>query len=94
MDIPTNVVGVRLYKHVGDDLVGCEAVRFVEGSSAVDTVLRRAAISGRVEMEGEIVDHFADLLDKDQDIIATVALDAKSYRALKTRWMRCKIDRA
>ncbi len=92
---PTTAVGLRLARidHEGA-LVLCEAVRFVAGYAAVETVLRRAAISGRVEVGGKIGDHFADALDDDGDIVATVALDARSYRAMKTRWMRCKVDRA
>ena len=93
MNIPAEAVGIRLYKIVRDDLIGCEVVRFVEGAPAIDTTLRRAAISGRVEIGGNIVDHFADLLDEDQTIVETIALDARSYRALKTTWMRCKIER-
>lgn len=62
--------------------------------AGVDTVLRRAAISGRVTLnDGNIDRHFADVLDKDGDIVATVSLDKNSYRALKNQWMRCRIVR-
>lgn len=91
---PTTAVGLRLARidHKGV-LILCKAVRFVAGYAAVETVLLRAAIYGRVEVAGEIANHFADALDDDGDIVATVALDAKSYKALKTRWMPCKVDR-
>lgn len=84
---------MRLYRYLkGDRLQACEAMKFTGGMPAVDTTLRRAAISGRVEVEGKVEDHFADLLDDNGSMIATVALDAKSYRALKTKWMKCKVE--
>lgn len=97
--VPPEAAGLKLYRYRvqggGDEhLTACEAVRFTGGAAAVDTVLRRATISGRVEIEGEIADHFADVLDADQSIIATVALDAKSYKALKNRWMKCRLESA
>jgi hypothetical protein len=58
----------------------------------VDTTLRRAAISGRVELGGKPVDFFADILDHNHDILETVALDRHSYAALKNHWMRCKLQ--
>lgn len=91
--VPSTARAVRLHRIVGNDLIACEAIAFDAGADGIDTVLRRAAISGRVEMEGKIADHFADLLDADGDIVATVALDARSYRALKTRWMRTKVEK-
>lgn len=67
---------------------------FASMRAGVDTVLRRAAISGRVTLnDGNIDRHFADVLDKDGDIVATVSLDKNSYRALKNQWMRCRIVR-
>lgn len=91
--LPQTAVGLRLARVAGDDLILCEAMRFDGGYSAVRTVLRRANVSGRVEIGGEIANHFADVLDDQGDIVETVALDAKSYRALKTKWMRCKVER-
>lgn len=92
--LPNSAVGLRLARiNRKDELILCEAMRFDAGHPAVETTLRRAAISGRVEIEGKIADHFADALDDAGDIVATVALDAKSYKALKTKWMRCKVDR-
>jgi hypothetical protein len=90
--VPKDAVALRLYRIVKDDPVACEAVRFADGAAAIDIVLRRAAISGRVEIEGEIEDHFGDFLAENGDLLSTVALDAKSYRALKNHWMRCKVD--
>lgn len=93
--LPNNATGLRLARITPqDELILCEPVQFTAGLPSVDTVLRRAAISGRVEIDGDIGDHFADVLDRDGDIIETVALDAASYRALKNRWMRCKVDRS
>ncbi len=89
--LPAESVGLRLARIVKEDLRLCEPVLFVKGFGAVHTVLRRAALSGRVEVGGDIANHFADVLDQDQDIIETVSLDAKSYSALKNHWMRCKL---
>jgi len=95
LSVPQDAVGIKLFRiDRSGRLIACEAVRFAEGATAVDTVLRRAAISGRVEVGGKIEDHLADVLDDNGDIIETVALDARSYRALKTRWMRCKVEEA
>ena len=95
LEIPPAAVGLRLYRiDKKERLIGCEAVRFTGGAVAVETTLRRAKISGRVEVGGKIADHFADVLDDQQSIIETVALDPGSYRALKTRWMRCKTEPA
>lgn len=70
----------------------CEGVIFKRGRAGVELVLRRAAISGRVEIEGEIRDHFADvLIDQNGTWDQVVALDANSYRSLKNHWMRCKV---
>lgn len=93
-ELPPDAVALRLYRIVREELIACEAVEFVKGAAAVDTVLRRAALSGRVEIEGEIKDHFADILSANGDMVATVALDRKSYRALKEKWARCKVDRS
>ena len=94
LNLPESVVGLRLARiDRNGALILCEAMRFDKGHAAVDTVLRRALISGRVEVEGKIADHFADALDGDGDIVVSVALDAKSYRALKTKWMRCKVEK-
>jgi len=92
--LPPDATGLRLARLTGkDDLILCEAIRFPGGRAAVDTVLRRAAISGRVEIGGDIRDHFADILDETGSIIETVALDRRSYSALKNRWMRCRVER-
>ena len=90
-DIPAEAVGLKLHRIVKERLIACEGVRFTRGRAAVVTTLMRAKISGRAQIEGKIEDHFVDVLDDDQSIVATVALDANSYRALKTRWMPCKV---
>lgn len=92
LGVPDEAMGLRLYKIVKEELVACELVMF-EHPGAVDTTLRRAQISGRVEVGGEIKDHFADIYVDQDSWTHTVALDARSYRALKNRWMRCKIER-
>lgn len=93
-NLPIEMVGLRLARiNRKDELILCEAVRFDEGVSAVDTILRRAAISGRVEVEGEIENYFADALDADGNMVTTIALDSRSYSALKNRWMRCRVER-
>jgi hypothetical protein len=92
-NLPNDSVGLRLARiNRKGELILCEKIHFENGRAAVHTLLRRAAISGRVEIEGEIADHFADVMDKDGDIVTTVSLDSKSYSVLKNRWMRCKIQ--
>lgn len=91
--VPPNAVGLRLCKMAGDDLVLCESVRFLDGAPAVDTALRRAAISGPVGPIGETGDQWADILNNDGDWFDTIALSRSAWNALKNRWMRCKIWR-
>jgi hypothetical protein len=85
--------GLRLAKIVREELILCEEVHFVGGRPAIDTVLRRARLSGRVEIKDEVPDFFADVLAENGDILQTVSLDRGSYGALKNHWMRCRIDR-
>jgi hypothetical protein len=93
IEVPPDSCAVQLYRIASENLIACEPVTFARGAAGVDTVLRRASISGRVEIGGKIADHFADLLNTDGDMLETVALDAASYRALKTRWMRTRVIR-
>jgi len=92
--VPENAIGLKLYRiNQREELIGCEPVYFVSGRDGVDIVLRRSALSGRVEIEGDINDHYADfLINRDGEWDGTVALDAKSYSALKNHWMRCKTE--
>lgn len=91
--LPAETVGLKLHRIDSKErLIACEAVIFRDGRPAVNTVLRRAAIAGRVDVGGTINDHFADVLDAECSIIETVALDAKSYRSLKEKWMRCRTE--
>lgn len=93
-DLDQSAVGLRLARiDRSERLLLCEPVRFVDGFPAVETTLRRAAIAGRVEVNGTIANHFADALDGNGDIVGTIALDARSYGVLKNRWMRCKVQR-
>lgn len=94
LNIPKAAVGLRLGRiDSKGELKLCEPVQFVDGWSAVETTLRRATISGRVETGGEINNHFADVMDVNGDIVETVSLDRRSYAALKNHWMRCKVQR-
>lgn len=91
--LPADTVGLRLCKMFpGDRLRLCEGVRFTKGRPAVNTVLRRAAIAGLVEVGGELKDHWADVLNDAGDWKVTVSLDAASFKALKSYWMRCKYE--
>lgn len=92
--LPPETSGLQLARITKSEmLILCEPVVFDGGKGAVDMVLRRAVISGRVEVGGEIKSHFADVLDKNGGMIETVALDSKSYGSLKNHWMRCKVQR-
>lgn len=92
--LPRASAGLRLARiDCKERLILCETVMFVKGFSAVELVLRRASISGRVEVGGSIANHFADVMSDAHTMVETVALDAGSYRALKTHWMRCKVER-
>lgn len=94
--LPAEACGLRLYKITkGERLIACEPVFFRDGRDAVNTVLRRAAISGRVEVEpdGDLPDFYADvLIDANGSWETSVALDSASYRSLKNHWMRCKLE--
>lgn len=91
--LPAEATSLRLYRiDKKDRLIACEGVRFPGGHAAVNTVLRRGGIAGLVDVGGNIQDHFADVLDDTGTMVQTVALDAGSYRALKTKWMPCKVE--
>lgn len=91
--LPAESVGLKLYRiNQREELIGCEDVVFDNGYAAVDTMLRRAVLAGRVEVEGKIANHFADVLDSGGSMVSTVALDAQSYSSLKNHWMRCKVE--
>lgn len=93
--LPEAAVGLRLGRiDPRGDLLLCERIRFAAGWDGVHTVLRRAALSGRVEIGGEVENHLADVLDDNGDMIETIALDRRSYAALKNRWMRCRLETA
>lgn len=92
--LPVDCVGLRLYRiDSRETLHACEIVIFKGGRDAVNTVLRRAVLAGRVEVGGDIKDHFADCVEADGSWSETVALDAKSYASLKNKWMRCKLEK-
>lgn len=89
LPVPTECVGIRLYKDFGNDHIrGTERVDFKEWSG-LETTLRRAALSGKIEI-GEDIElglFFADLYDAEGDIVTHVNLDAGSFKALKEKWM-------
>ncbi len=94
LTVPKDATGLRLCKVVKGELFMSEAVHFVRGHDAVDTVLRRAAICGKVGPVGETGDYWADFMTADDSWSETVALDRKSWNSLKNHWMRCKMESA
>jgi hypothetical protein len=90
--VPKNAVGLRLYRITGkgdsEKLHDSSAVIFEGGSASLETVLRRSSLGGIVHIGGKLQNYFCDLLDVQGDIVASVALDAGSYRALKYRWAK------
>lgn len=91
VSLPEWATGLRLCKIVNGDLHMSEEVQFLHGWSGVDTVLRRAAISGVVGPLGETGDFWADLLNSNGDWDETIALDRDAWNSLKNRWMRCRM---
>jgi hypothetical protein len=89
-----DAIGLRLIRHDSKNRAHfCEPVFFERGRVGVELVLLRASLAGRVEVNGEIKEHQADvLIGHDGEWEQVVALDAGSYRALKNHWMRCKIE--
>lgn len=70
LGIPTQAVGLRLCRIRPDGgLVLYDAIRFLAGASAVDTVLRRAQISGRVAVGAENETYWADVMNDDGDTV-------------------------
>lgn len=87
--------GLCLYRHDrNDNLISNELIMFDGGAPAINTVLRRAAISGRVVIEpfDDPIDYFADVYVDESTWVQTILLDAKSYKILKYKWMRCKVE--
>lgn len=93
-NIPAEAHSIRLCKvNSREELILCEVVTFVDGQPAVDTALRRAAISGNVGPVGDTGNFWADLMDEEgYTIVETIALDRGSWNALKRRWAKCKIE--
>ncbi|MGE3990344.1 hypothetical protein [Pseudorhodoplanes sp.] len=90
--LPAEAHTIRLCKVVRNELILCEPVIFHGGAPAVDTILRRAALGGKVGPLGETGDYWADLMDADADnLVETIALDRGSWNAIKNKWARCKI---
>lgn len=91
ISVPDWATGLRLCKVVGENLRMSEGVQFLNGNAGVDTVLRRAAISGTVGPIGETGNYWADFLNADGDWAETIALDRDAWNSLKNHWMRCKM---
>ncbi len=93
-DLPDGSASIRLARiSPREELILCETVTFDGGRPVVDMMLRRAQLAGRVEPNGEIQNHFADIMDESgYTLLTTVALDAKSYSILKNHWMRCRVQ--
>ena len=88
-------IGLKLYKHdARDNLIACELVLFERGLPAINTVLRRAALSGTVQVEpfDQSPDYFADVYTSPSTSEQTILLNRDSYRSLKNHWMRCRIE--
>ncbi len=86
--------GLKLHKHDAHDrLIACELVMFTGGAPSIDTILRRAALSGVVAVEpfDERMDYFADVFIDDNSSTQTILLDHRSYASLKNHWMRCRL---
>lgn len=91
-EVCADACGLRLIRYTKTRAHFCEMVVFKGGRPAVVTTLNRAALSGRVEVEGQIGDYQADVLTEGGNSWEqVVALDAKSYRSLKNHWMRCRV---
>ena len=89
--IPANVTGIRLCKMRGRKFVLCEPVFFEYAAVAIDTVFRRAAISGAVGPIGETGDYWADLMTDGETWVETVALSREAWNAIKNRWARTRV---
>lgn len=90
--LPAEAVGLRLCKMVRGRLIIYESIMFKFGRDAVDTTLRRAAISGAVGPLGDTGEFWADILKADGDWMETIALSRESWNSLKNRWMRCRLE--
>lgn len=89
LPVPAECVGITLYKHFGNEnFRGTERVVFKTRNS-LETALRRAALSGKVEIGSNLKlgDFFADLCDVNGDTVTNVNLDAASFKALKEHWL-------
>lgn len=84
--IPEEVDGLRLcWITPKEELRLYESVHFVRGWPSVDTILRRAQICGVVEVNGDISDYFADLVDPEGSWTDMVSLDRGSFMYLKDK---------
>jgi len=81
-----DAVGLRLcYIDRKEDLRLYPLVTFARGRPAVELILRRAAICGAVEIDGENGDYFADIFIDEDSWTQTVALDKGSFRYLRNK---------
>ncbi len=80
----SEAVGLRLCRmDRKDNLLLYEVILFERGRTIVEMILRRAAIAGLVEVDGEIKDKFADVFTDENSFEQTVALDDDSFRYLR-----------
>ena len=91
--LPADCVGLTLCRMDGDKLLMCEPVIFKDGLAAVDTVLRRAALSGPVGPVGETGDWWADIMTGPDNWTDTIKLSPGAWKRLKNHWMRCNYVR-
>lgn len=92
-NLPAEAAGIRLCKVVRGELILCEMTIFEGGAGAVDTVLRRADVSGKVGPVGETGDFWADIMNEEGDtLVETVKLDRNAWNAIKRRWAKTKIE--
>lgn len=88
--IPVDAVGLRLCKMRGENLILCEPIVFEHGRVAIDTILRRAKVSGKIGPIGETGDYWADFINSNGDWEETIALSREAWNGLKNHWMRCR----
>jgi hypothetical protein len=86
-NLSQGAIGLRLCRMTAkDNLVLYEDIFFPRGRPAVEVILRRASICGQVKVDGDLQDHWADVItDKNGDWDQTVSLDPSSFRYLKNR---------
>ncbi len=92
--IPQDACGLRLcvirQTRDGERLDLCETVIFANGAGAVDTVLRRAKISGDIGRFGQSIveyggDWWADVMNANGDLIDVLPMSREAWNSLKNK---------